>query len=68
MIIRDEARAIRAEGERAIKLMQANQSPYCDGWERWSPPVEWEIPGLPVGWDNMMQDHSSEEGGQHRFG
>ena len=34
MIIRDEARAIRAEGERAIKLMQANQSPYCDGWER----------------------------------
>ena len=48
-----EARTIRAEGERAVKLMQANQSPFCDGWERWLPPAEWEIPGLPAGWDNI---------------
>ena len=49
----EEARAIRAEGERAIELMQANQSPFCDGWEDWSPPEEWEFPKLPVGWDNI---------------
>ncbi len=48
-----EARAIRAEGERAVELMQTNQSPFCDGWETWSPPVEWKIPGLPAGWDNI---------------
>jgi predicted RNA-binding protein associated with RNAse of E/G family len=49
----EEARAIRAEGQRAIKRMQANQSPFCDGWEKWSPPAEWEIPGLPAGWDDI---------------
>ncbi|MGD9099828.1 MAG: DUF402 domain-containing protein [Anaerolineae bacterium] len=48
-----EARAIRAEGERAVERMRANQSPFCDGWERWSPPAEWKIPRLPVGWDNI---------------
>lgn len=49
-----KARAIRAEGERVVERMQANQSPFCDGWERWSPPPEWEIPTLPVGWDSFM--------------
>jgi hypothetical protein len=48
-----EARAIRAEGERAVELMQANQSPFCDGWERWSPPLGWETPTLPAGWDEI---------------
>ena len=48
-----EARAIRAEGERVIKLMQANQPPFCDGWEKWTPPPEWSIPGLPADWDNI---------------
>jgi len=49
----EEARAIRAEGERVIDLMQANQPPFCDGWENWSPPKEWEIPTLPTGWDDI---------------
>jgi len=52
----EEARAIRAEGERVIKNFQANQSPFCDGWERWSPPATWEIPGLPEGWDKFSKD------------
>ena len=56
----EEARAIRAEGERVIKLMQANQSPFCDGWEKWSPPAEWRIPELPANWDNIaVDDYSS---------
>jgi hypothetical protein len=48
---KEEARAIRAEGERVIKLMEANQSPFCDGWERWSPPPEWQNPVFPANWD-----------------
>ena len=54
-----EARAIRAEGDRVIKLMQANQSPFCDGWEKWSPPTEWRIPVLPANWDNIAMDDDS---------
>lgn len=57
----EEARAIRAEGERAIKLMQANQSPFCDGWEKWLPPAEWGIPELPAGWDNIAVDSEQKD-------
>jgi len=46
----EEARAIRAEGERAIRLLQAGQPPVGDGWESWSPPAEWGIPSLQAGW------------------
>jgi hypothetical protein len=54
-----EARAIRAEGERVIRLLQAGASPFCDGWESWSPPGEWGIPVLPMDWDNLaVQDRS----------
>ena len=52
----DEARAIRAEGERVIDLLQAGRSPFCDGWERWSPPTEWDIPRLPEGWRKTPTD------------
>ena len=46
----EEARAIRAEAERAVGLMQAGESPWCDGWEHWRPPAGWSIPELPLGW------------------
>jgi hypothetical protein len=49
----DEARAIRAEGERVIQRALANESPFCDGWEKWLPPIEWAIPELPRGWDKL---------------
>lgn len=52
----EEARAIRIEGKRVVELMQANQSPFCDGWENWSPPAEWEIPTLSSGWDDIAVD------------
>ncbi len=50
----EEARAIRAEGERVIEAARADQSPFCDGWERWRPPAEWEIPDLPPNWDRIL--------------
>lgn len=46
-----EAQAIQAEGERVIQLFTENRSPFCDGWENWSPPTEWGIPTLPQNWD-----------------
>lgn len=51
----EQARAIRAEGERAIWRMRAGQPPFCDGWERWSPPAEWKAPDLPAGWDDITE-------------
>jgi hypothetical protein len=49
----EEARAIRAEGERVIRKMQAGEPPFCDGWEDWRPPPEWGLPELPSGWDDI---------------
>jgi hypothetical protein len=46
-----QARAIRREGEQVIREMQAGKPPFCEGWERWSPPLTWPIPELPSGWD-----------------
>jgi len=51
-----EAQAIRAEGERVIQLAIENQSPFCDGWETWSPPAEWTIPQFPENWDQLYFD------------
>lgn len=49
-----EARAIRTEGEQVIQMMEANQSPFCDGWENWSPLEEWKVPEFPIGWDDLF--------------
>lgn len=45
-----EAQEIRAEGERVIERLRNNRSPFCDGWEKWSPPADWTVPTLPAGW------------------
>jgi Protein of unknown function (DUF402) len=42
----DEARAIRAEGERVIA-----ERPWPTGWEDWRPDPSWGMPELPAGWD-----------------
>lgn len=42
----DEARAIRAEGERVIE-----ERPWPTGWEEWRPDPSWRVPELPRGWD-----------------
>lgn len=51
LITSSKAHAIRSEGEKVIKLAKNNQTPFCDGWENWSPPEEWEIPEFPKDWD-----------------
>lgn len=49
----DQAQSIRAEGERVIHLLETRQSPFYDGWETWSPPIAWDIPSMPEGWDQI---------------
>ena len=46
-------RAIRAEGERLIRMMLENASPFCDGWEKWLPPAGWSTPQFPLGWEEF---------------
>ena len=47
----EQARAIRAEGERVVQLLQANKPPFNSGWEQWRPDSAWSLPTLPEGWD-----------------
>lgn len=47
------ARAIRAEGERAIARIQAWTIPFDEGWENWRPDPEWALPSIPEGWDRL---------------
>lgn len=49
----EEARAIREEGEHVVELLLTRQSPFYDGWENWRPPLNWSIPSLPEGWDEL---------------
>ena len=48
-----KAQSIRREGERVIGLLNANASPFCDGWENWTPPKEWGVPAFPPGWEKL---------------
>jgi len=48
----EEASKIRAEGERVISLLRENRPPFCDGWEKWSPPSHWGIAQLAGTWNS----------------
>ncbi|OGN93569.1 MAG: hypothetical protein A2Z71_10710 [Chloroflexi bacterium RBG_13_50_21] len=50
---REKVQSIRQEGQRVIGLLNTNASPFCDGWENWTPPREWGIPVFPLGWENL---------------
>jgi hypothetical protein len=53
MITPAEADAIRAEGHRAIVAIERRLSPYCDGWERWTPDPLWTPLDVPANWGVM---------------
>ena len=48
-----KAHSIHQEAERVVELLNANASPFCDGWENWTPPAGWTIPSFPLGWDQL---------------
>jgi uncharacterized protein len=49
----ERAKAIRAEGERAVARIEAWTAPFDEGWENWRPDPEWPLPMLPRGWDRL---------------
>lgn len=50
LFTRAKAGDIRAEGERAIRRIEAWGSPFDEGWETWRPDAAWPRPPLPDGW------------------
>lgn len=49
----EQAKEIRAEGERVIERIEAWSAPFDEGWENWSPNPEWPLPQVPDGWDRL---------------
>lgn len=58
------ARAIRAEGERALRLLLAGAPPFAPEWARWAPDPVWPIPTLPPGWEAVTDHPSLPRGGR----
>jgi hypothetical protein len=42
--------AVRAEGERVVRDIEAWRAPFDEGWEDWRPPAGWTVPELPEEW------------------
>jgi hypothetical protein len=49
----EKASTIRAEAERVIMMLETNASPFCDGWQGWTPPAGWTVPSFPAGWEDF---------------
>jgi hypothetical protein len=47
----DDEAAVREEGLRVVKEIEAGGFPFDGTWTDFMPPAGWEIPGLPAGWD-----------------
>jgi predicted RNA-binding protein associated with RNAse of E/G family len=53
--VRDEA-AVREEGRRVIKVIEAGEFPFDGTWTDFTPPAGWSEPlALPPGWDRPAQ-------------
>lgn len=48
--------AVRAEGRRFIRELEAGQWPFGHGLESWRPDPDWDTPELPAGWDQGLVD------------
>ncbi|GLY94639.1 DUF402 domain-containing protein [Actinoplanes sp. NBRC 103695] len=46
-----DEQAIRAEGRRVIKIVEAGEFPFDGTWTDFVPDPSWELPELPDGWD-----------------
>lgn len=49
-----QAQTLLTEGEKVIRMAANDQSPFCDGWECWSPPGTWQIPEFPANWEQSI--------------
>lgn len=51
LIAPHDVTAIRAEAERAVALLQADDPLFDAHWILWRPEPAWPIPSIPVGWE-----------------
>jgi hypothetical protein len=51
VLTRRDADGVLREAEQAIERAVARQPPYDGEWERWRPPLDWQRPVLPTGWE-----------------
>jgi hypothetical protein len=47
----EQARAVRAEGTRLTRELEAGRQWWSDDWASWEPDPEWRPARLPQGWD-----------------
>lgn len=50
----DFARALRAEAESVVQLIERHGSPFCDGWDAWQPDAHWPRPCLSDQWNTAI--------------
>ncbi len=51
-----QASAIRAAGERALRLLTSEWRSFYEGWKQWRPDRAWGIPSLSPLWDRLDLD------------
>ena len=49
----EQAKAMRAEGERVIERIEAWTAPFDEGWETWRPDPDWPLPSIPNDWHRL---------------
>ena len=64
MFTPERAKLIRAEGERAIRALEAGEKPFNEHWPKWRPDPRREVPGLPEAWSDLHKIPAT--GGQLR--
>ena len=49
----EQVAAIRQEAERVIENIRTKVASFDGSWNDWRPPLDWSIPHLPEGWDQV---------------
>ena len=60
------ARAVRAEGERVVELIERGAEPFGGDWSEWRPDSSWGVPELPDGWAEVPAADIDFSGGGDR--
>ena len=56
MMTSRKADFIRAEGSKAIRVLDAKSPPFDEPWHLWRPDPSWETPRLPDGWNDLSEN------------
>ena len=55
LISQERAHELRAVADDVIRTRRDPGSLFTQGWEHWTPPPDWPVPGLPPGWDVVSE-------------